>query len=1298
MTKIVIPASVTSIDSEAFDYCDKLKSFEVDSANTVYTTTGGGVLFTKDVKTVVRYPRGRTDTSFTVPSQVTTIGQSAFWNCSYLKNINLPSNIETINQWAFCRCENVECITVPEKVSYVGKYAFAAMTNLKYVSINAKAPRIMDYSFNSTNGITDFTYNGSYTEWENSGWKLIDALNKDDIGNYLNQKVENKAFKGFTTSGTSLSIASFVTSIASGAFSENNSMASIGLPKSLVSYQVDVFDKCENLQSFFIDEDAANFKTVDGVLYSKDGKTLWRYPINKSGKSYTIASGVTKVGNSAFYKSKNLTSVKMPNTVVTLAPYAFGAAGSLESVNLSTSLATIDKYAFSGTSIAAFDLPSTVATVNKYAFQITKVTITTFTIRGDSKSATVDANAFGSSTKVTTVNYGGFGSDWDSSSWKTALDGKYTNLNYRYVIDSNGKLTDYLGDDEELNLPTRVKIIDDSAFKHTTKLKTLWIPSSVTSIGTSAFDSCKSLTKFTVSSENTAYKAENGVLYTKDGKTLFRYPIAKTATSFAVPSGVTTIEVNGFYYAKNLTSISLPDSLTRIGKWGINSCTKIKILTIPSSVTTVDKYAFGFMTSLTYLNINALTTTVDSTAFNGTSSIQYVAYRGTATQFGSSDWGAIDNVKDKPRYSNTEMNGYSVVKYTSSATNAALPTYATYIENNALPSTAQTLKIPKSLNGFSTSAFDSLSSLNEFTIESGNTTYSVKSGVLFSYDGKTLVRFPIAKAGTSYTIPTTTTTTIANSAFFNCTKVKEIFVPATVTKIENYAFAGPIKLTKLTIKCKNPTIASKAIGSSTFTTVDYGGTRAEWDASSWKTALEGKYTTLKLVSSIAITQQPKNQTITEGESVTVSVAATGNGLTYQWYFKKQGQSSFSEWKNRTNASETCNPNSTWNGIQLYCVIKDADGNTATTNTITVTVNSAPLAITTQPTNQYIILGKPVTVSLKATGSGVKYQWYVKKKGKTSFSLWDGRTHASETCTPNVSWDGIQLYCKVSDSSGNSINSNTITVSVLSIATQPKSQTIAKGSTLTISVKATGSGLTYQWYFKKKTQTSFNVWNGHTNAKETCVPNDTWDGIQLYCLVKDAKGNSVKSDTATITFTAADLAITKQPTNQYIILGKPVTVSLTATGNGLTYQWYFKKKGQSSFSVWSGRTHASETCTPNASWDGIQLYCIVKDSNGASKQSNTVTVSVLSISTQPVSQTIILGNPLTLSLKATGSGLTYQWYFKKTTQSSFNVWNGRTHASETCTPNATWNGIQLYCIVKDGAGNSVKSDVVTITVK
>ena len=152
---------------------------------------------------------------------------------------------------------------------------------------------------------------------------------------------------------------------------------------------------------------------------------------------------------------------------------------------------------------------------------------------------------------------------------------------------------------------------------------------------------------------------------------------------------------------------------------------------------------------------------------------------------------------------------------------------------------------------------------------------------------------------------------------------------------------------------------------------------------------------------------------------------------------------------------------------------------------------------------------------------------------------------------------------------------------------------------------------------------------------------------------------------------------------------------------MKYQWYFCKTGQTAFSVWNGRTHASETCTPNATWNGIRLYCVVKDADGNFVKSNTVTVKVnqsLAITTQPVNKTINLGDSVTVSLKASGNGLKYQWYFRKTGQTAFSAWNGHTHASETCTPNATWNGIQLYCVVTDGGGNSVKSNTVTITVK
>ena len=152
--------------------------------------------------------------------------------------------------------------------------------------------------------------------------------------------------------------------------------------------------------------------------------------------------------------------------------------------------------------------------------------------------------------------------------------------------------------------------------------------------------------------------------------------------------------------------------------------------------------------------------------------------------------------------------------------------------------------------------------------------------------------------------------------------------------------------------------------------------------------------------------------------------------------------------------------------------------------------------------------------------------------------------------------------------------------------------------------------------------------------------------------------------------------------------------------GLQYQWYFRKVGQTEFSVWKNHTSDSEVCTPNATWDGIQLYCTVIDKTGASVQSDTVTVTMqqaLAITRQPVNQTIVLGDSLKISLKASGMGLQYQWYFRKVGQTEFSVWKNHTSDSETCMPNATWDGIELYCTVTDKNGASVQSEIVTIKV-
>ena len=460
--------------------------------------------------------------------------------------------------------------------------------------------------------------------------------------------------------------------------------------------------------------------------------------------------------------------------------------------------------------------------------------------------------------------------------------------------------------------------------------------------------------------------------------------------------------------------------------------------------------------------------------------------------------------------------------------------------------------------------------------------------------------------------------------------------------------------------------------------------------------------TVNFVSELKITSQPQSVTIARCGSLKIAVGASGTGLTYQWYFKKKGQTDFTKWEGRTRSSETIITNDTWNGIKLYCLVTDCTGASVRSDAATVTF-AEPIVITTQPRNVTVVKGSDVTLSVKATGVGLKYQWYYKKKGQSSFNIWSGRINASETATTNDTWDGIQFYCMIRDSVGTSLRSDTAIVNLvekLKITSQPQSATVSKGDEVTLSVKASGGGLTYQWYFKKKGQTDFTKWEGRNHASETVTPNDTWDGITLYCVVGDSTGASVKSDTAVISF-ISKVKITAQPQNKMIAKCGTVTVSVKASGSGLTYQWYYKKKDQASFNKWNGHTHAAETVVTNDTWDGMQLYCVVSDSTGASAISDIATVTFappIEITSQPTSQTVAKGSQVTLAVKATGSGLTYEWYYKKVGQTAYSKWIGHTKASETGNPDNSWNGIQFYCLVTDCTDTSVRSDTVTISFK
>ena len=176
-------------------------------------------------------------------------------------------------------------------------------------------------------------------------------------------------------------------------------------------------------------------------------------------------------------------------------------------------------------------------------------------------------------------------------------------------------------------------------------------------------------------------------------------------------------------------------------------------------------------------------------------------------------------------------------------------------------------------------------------------------------------------------------------------------------------------------------------------------------------------------------------------------------------------------------------------------------------------------------------------------------------------------------------------------------------------------------------------------------------------------------------------------------------ITKQPANASAVSGATVKTSLTATGDDVTYTWYFKNKGASSYTK-SSITTNTYSMTMDSTRAGRQVYCVIKDKYGNSVKSNVVTLSlktVAKITKQPTDVKVANGASVKTSLSAVGDGLTYTWYFKNKTATTWTQ-SSITTNTYTMTMDANRDGRKVYCVVKDKYGNSVTSNIATLSMK
>ena len=249
----------------------------------------------------------------------------------------------------------------------------------------------------------------------------------------------------------------------------------------------------------------------------------------------------------------------------------------------------------------------------------------------------------------------------------------------------------------------------------------------------------------------------------------------------------------------------------------------------------------------------------------------------------------------------------------------------------------------------------------------------------------------------------------------------------------------------------------------------------------------------------SITQQPTNQTVNEGGTLTLSVIAT-NATGYQW--KKDGEDITSA----TSATYTKQSVAPSDAGSYTCVVSGEAGTSVTSDAATVTVNALPV-ITQQPSSQTINEGGNISLSVTATGA-TGYQW--KKDGSNIPSATDA-TYSKSGALPA---DAGSYTCVVTGAGG-AVESNaaTVTVNALPVITQqPTNQTVNEGETLTLNVVATGA-TGYQW---KKGEEDILDATTATYTKEGATAADSGS----YTCVVTGAGGSVTSNAATVTVNPA----------------------------------------------------------------------------------------------------------------------------------------------------------------------------------
>ena len=780
LTTITIPDSVTSIGSYAFYNCTSLNKvnylgtidqwveieFGSYDSNPLYYANN---LYINDVLV-----------EDAVLTTATKISDGAFNGCTSLTSITISDSVTSIGNSAFRNCESLTSITIPDSVASIGSYAFANCTLLETAIFGADSnlESIGLGVFRNCESLTSITIPDSVTNIGENAFYDCTSLETVIFG--TNSNLESIGYEAFYNcyALTSITIPDSVTNIGEDAFRWCTSLESITLP--FVGATKDGTENTNFGYIFGASSYEENERSIPLSLKSvtiTGGESIDEYAFSSctSLTSITILDGVTNIGQYAFNGCTSLESITIPfvgatkdGTDNTHFGYIFGASSygsnygsvpiSLKSVTI-TGGESIGQYAFYNcTSLTSITIPDSVTSIGKEAFS------------GCNSLKSITLPFVGATKKGTTNTH--FGYIFGASSY--AYNSSYVPTSLKTVTITGGTS------------------IGSSAFSYCTSLTSITIPDSVTSIGRYAFEGCTSLENITLpfvgaTKDGTSYShfgyifgalsyTDNNdyvpsslktVMITKE-KSIGTYAFYNCTrlTSITIPDSVTSIASHAFSYCKSLTSITIPDSVTNIGDYAFRSCTSLTSITIPDNVMSIVEYAFSECTSLTiYCEVESKPSGWNSSWNNGYPVVWNCNNNEVA------DDGYIYTVVDGIRYG-IKDGVATVVEQPRNMTTANIPSSVTYKGNTYM------------VTSIGSDAFRNCYSLTSITIPDSVTSI----GEWAFYNCNSL---------TSITIPDSVTN-IGWCAFYNCTSLTSITIPDSVTSIGSQAFYNCTSLESVT--------------------------------------------------------------------------------------------------------------------------------------------------------------------------------------------------------------------------------------------------------------------------------------------------------------------------------------------------------------------------------------------------------------------------------------------------------------------------------------------------------------------